>query len=474
MVKFTKWLIWLYLILLIFEGSLRKWIVPSMADPLLVVRDPVLLGIYICAIASGRIPRNAFLGLIGALALVSIAFSFLGGQSNLLVLAYGLRTNYLHIPLIWVAAEILDRNDVEKMGTFLLLCGLAMTAIMVQQFRSPASARINCGVGGEEGGQLNGAMGKIRPPGFFSFIIGPTVFFPVYTAFLLEQFVGRRRLWWPILIGAGVALVVALVVSISRGTLIGSGIVGIALVAALLRIGVFNMAFVRMGIAGVVILAALSFTPAFKEGREAFMDRWNTAAQESGGQGWGSLMSRVTAVVDVPLQLMSQAPFFGHGVGYGSNVAARILTGSRGFLLAEDEWTKCYLELGPILGSAFLGFRVLLTLYLMKIAWRALIDHRDALPFMLWTAIAPAIVFYQWAQPTVLGFVAIGATLLLASTNYVEDEEDEEEFEDEDAEDSEEDDEDEDSEEDENEEDETEVEEPVREIDVRRRRMRGL
>jgi len=41
-----RWLIWIYFFLLIFEGALRKWIAPSLANVLLVVRDPVLLAIY--------------------------------------------------------------------------------------------------------------------------------------------------------------------------------------------------------------------------------------------------------------------------------------------------------------------------------------------------------------------------------------------------------------------------------------------
>jgi hypothetical protein len=474
MLKFTKWLIWLYLFLLIFEGSLRKWVLPGLADPLLVVRDPVLLAIYACALAANRIPRTPFLGLIAALAVGSIAFSFMAGQTNLLVLAYGLRTNYLHLPLIWVIAEVLDRDDVDKMGSFVLLCGMAMTLVMVQQFRSPADARINCGVGGEEGGQIHGAMGKIRPPGFFSFIIGPTVFFPVYTAFLLQQVAGIRKLWWAILIPAGVALLIALVVSISRGTLIGAGLVGAGLAVALLRLGLFNASILRIGLAGLLVVAGLSLTPAFKEGREAFMDRWNTAAQESGGQGWASLLSRVTMVADVPIQLMSQAPLFGHGVGYGSNVAARILTGQRGFLLAEDEWTKCYMELGPLLGSAFVGFRLLLAAYLLRVAWRALVVHRDYLPLLLWIALAPVIIFYQWAQPTILGFAALGSGLILASLNYVEEEDDEEEEESDDEDESRSEDKDEDEADETNDDEVATAPEQLPQIEVQRRRMRGL
>ena len=42
-----KKLFWLYFLLLIFEGALRKWIVPQLSAPLLLVRDPVALWIIV-------------------------------------------------------------------------------------------------------------------------------------------------------------------------------------------------------------------------------------------------------------------------------------------------------------------------------------------------------------------------------------------------------------------------------------------
>ena len=44
-----KRLIWLYLFLLIGEGILRKWVLPGLSEPLLIIRDPLVIGIYLCA-----------------------------------------------------------------------------------------------------------------------------------------------------------------------------------------------------------------------------------------------------------------------------------------------------------------------------------------------------------------------------------------------------------------------------------------
>ncbi len=49
-------MIWLYLVLLIGEGALRKWIVSSLGAPLLVIRDPLVLLIYLQAVRCRRFP----------------------------------------------------------------------------------------------------------------------------------------------------------------------------------------------------------------------------------------------------------------------------------------------------------------------------------------------------------------------------------------------------------------------------------
>ncbi len=466
MKRLLKWSIWTYLILLIFEGALRKWVMPGAQEALLIIRDPVLILIYMLAIGSGIVPRNMFIGALAGLVLMSLLFSFLAGQSNILVTVYGLRTNYLHVPLIWVMAEALDRKDVEDLGSFILLIVLPMVAIMMLQFRSPMDAWINRGVGGDDVGQIYGAAGRIRPPGFFSFITGPMVFFPLAAAFFLHQATLGRRLWWPVLMACGVALVIAVPISISRGCMIATAAVGGVYVLCMLSLGLISASIVRFAATGLVLMVALSFLPIFKQAQDVFMSRWDTAAAESEGHAWGSLTSRVLSGFTQPFENAANAPFFGNGIGVGSNVGARLLSGRAGFLLAEDEWSKSLLELGPLLGTAFILYRTVLTAYLFFISLGALFRKRDPLPMGIWAACAPAILLYQWAPPTLLGFSVFGGGLVLAAVNYRQDEDEEEEFVDDD-----------DDDESGDEEETEEVEEPSESIpliEVERRRMRGL
>jgi hypothetical protein len=418
--KAIKFLLWVYLVLLIVEGSLRKWFLPGLADPLLVIRDPVVMLIYGLALTRGLFPSNLFVLATGALAVFSVLLSVFAGQTNLLVTAYGLRVNYLHLPLIWVMGAVLNRRDVERIGVFFLLVAIPMTWVMVMQFKAPMDAWINRGVGGEETGQIFGADGRIRPPGLFSFISGPQLFYPLCVAFFFDQLSRPKRMPWYLLLPCGLALAIALPVSISRTVMVGALVVAVVFVISLPFTSSRASALVKPMLLLAVLGIALSQLPIFKEGSSVFMMRWEQAAHENDGKGWGNVLDRSVAAFTNVLYFVEQAPFFGHGIGMGSNVGARLTSGGVGFLLAEEEWGKVLLELGPVLGMAFILLRVVLSAQLGLLSWQALREQRNALPLLIWSALMIAILQGQWGPPTVLGFAVIGGGLILGAMNPVE------------------------------------------------------
>ena len=205
------------------------------------------------------------------------------------------------------------------------------------------------------------------------------------------------------------------------------------------------------------------------------MDRWDTAAAESEGDAVGSLISRVTTAFSQPIDTIERTPTFGYGIGVGTNVGARLLAGRTGFLLAEDEWGRVIMELGPLLGVAFIIFRVCLTAYLGLIAFRALRQDNDLMPMLIFSAVAWIIMMNQWGQATQLGFAVAGGGLLLASVNREDEEEEEEEDETEEDEDADEEDEDDSENDEDSTEEETDAPSPeISQHEARRRRMRGL
>src|SRR5690349_2977338 len=54
---FLKQLVWCYFGLLLVEGAFRKWWLPQLSAPLLIIRDPVVIAIYLLAIQRNIVPR---------------------------------------------------------------------------------------------------------------------------------------------------------------------------------------------------------------------------------------------------------------------------------------------------------------------------------------------------------------------------------------------------------------------------------
>ena len=125
-VKNIRGLIWLYFFLLIFEGTFRKWIVPQFSDVLLIIRDPVVIAIYLLAIKAKVFPRNGYILSLAIISFLSCLVSFvvlqpfLGLQPMVLVTGYGFRSNFLHLPLIFVMGKVMDEYDVKKLGWWVL------------------------------------------------------------------------------------------------------------------------------------------------------------------------------------------------------------------------------------------------------------------------------------------------------------------------------------------------------------------
>ena len=112
--------IWAYLIVLIFEGALRKWILPGLSTPLLVVRDPIVVWILYLAYTKGLIKPNKYMTGMVAIGLIGICTAMFAGHKNIYVAIYGARILALHFPLIFVIGRVFNRSDVIKMGKFIL------------------------------------------------------------------------------------------------------------------------------------------------------------------------------------------------------------------------------------------------------------------------------------------------------------------------------------------------------------------
>ncbi len=403
-------LIWLYFWLLIWEGALRKWIFPSLSAPLLIVRDPVVILIYAIALAQGVFPLNRFVLATIGLAVLSFAASF-HLLDHLGIILYGLRTNFLHLPLIFLMPKVLAREDVNRFGRWFLLLALPMTFLVLWQFASPQGAWINAAAGGELGGQLISVGNRIRPAGLFSFVTGMVSFLSVVAAFLLGAYLDRNKIsnWLRALTIP--CLLFSLVLSGSRSALVGVTIIVIAVLLICVRQFSRVRSILTPAILGYLIFVALCYLPLFREGLEVHEERLR-----AGGGVKNGIVARFLGDLGESIDTAIETPLLGRGLGIGTNAGAALLTGSRSFLLGESEWSRVVAESGPILGYAFILLRLSICWYLVRESWGAL-NRGQATPVLLVAATGLDLVSGQFGQPATLGFVVFTSGLALAAIN---------------------------------------------------------
>src|SRR3989440_11864022 len=336
----------LYLFLLIIAGALRKWIVPQFSNPLLLVRDPVVLAIYFLAWRAHIFPRNGFIlwlviiGILSSVVSIFVLDPYVPMSRILLVTAYGFRSNFLHLPLIFIFASVFDVDDVKKIGWWILLGIIPMSLLMALQFHSAPDSFINRTVGLGESEQITAGGGKIRPPGTFSFISGPIHYVTAAAAFVLYGALrrGTYRNWLPL--GAGCSVLLAIVVSGSRSLVVSVLLVVLSLVIVLLirpdALNRFGRGLIVVVVAGLLV----SRLPIVHEGISILTSRFTESAEAADTTITGGLMQRTIATFTEGFAHLGHAPLAGFGLGVGTSGGATLLGSQSTFLLSENEWTR--------------------------------------------------------------------------------------------------------------------------------------
>jgi hypothetical protein len=218
-----------------------------------------------------------------------------------------------------------------------------------------------------------------------------------------------------LLVLSGAALVVGISVSGSKSSVASVLLVvaslGIILIVRPRAVNRFGWTLV------IIILCALivSRLPIFKEGVQILSDRFTSAAESADTTVIKGTVDRVISGFIDGLSHIDKVPFFGVGLGIGTNVGGRILVGRSAFLLAENEWSRVLAETGPVLGLAFLLWRTLLTLWLGRRSLVAL-GQDNFLPILLFSSGFVLLLNGQIGQPTTLGFTTLLNGLCLAAT----------------------------------------------------------
>ncbi len=337
---------------------------------LLLVRDPVVLLIYFYALRARVFPVNGwisvFWGISAVFALQSLT-QFITTDLPVTVIAFGLRTFVLHLPLIWVVPAVFGRKEIATLGRWTLYLAPFLAALMVVQFEVGPEHWLNA-ASIKGGSQIGSVFGKIRPPAIFSFISGPIHYFTFCAAVIMGGFLTKGIFpRWLVSVGV-VSTLAAMSVSASRSLVIGVIIVAVVGGGASLLTGRNIGGIIGFSIVLLIAGAFLSQFAVVREGRAAFDERW-TYKEESGGSGGKLLADRYSHAFTLAFDWSGRVPLFGIGVGSTSNLA---IATTRTEVGVEGEWERVIYEVGPITGFLYLAFRAALTLRLIVAGFQAL------------------------------------------------------------------------------------------------------
>lgn len=407
----TRRLIWLYCIVWLLEGAVRKWVVPSLSLQLLLVRDPLVLLIYFSAIRARVFPSNGWLTFLWVLsAAISIQgfFHLFSNDASLPVVAFGIRTFVLHIPLIWVVAAVFGRKEILTLGKWVLYIAPFLAILMVIQFEVGPDHWLNVATL-KGGAQIGSVFGRIRPPAVFSFISGPIHYFILCTAFTIAGFLNKEFFpRWLLAVGL-VSILMAMSVSASRSMVVGCMAVGVFGGIAAMSTGKNVGSVIGFGLVLLMAVSGLSRFDVLKAGNAAFSERWSF--EDESGAGGKVLADRYGKSFTSALDWAGRVPVFGLGVGLSSNLAAERKNFDIG---VEGEWERVIYEIGPITGFLYLFFRAALSFKMLASGLQSL-RSANSVCLLFASACFVDVLSGNVRQVTTNGYTCVCCGLCLAA-----------------------------------------------------------
>jgi hypothetical protein len=348
-------LIDLFFLLMVFEGAVRRFLVPGLGVEIQVFRDllPTLaLGIYLL---SGR--KSHHLAWPPPLIMMALTLYILvaslqlwnPGLWTLPVGLLGLRTHFAYLPLLLMApVYICSYNKLIVRLVSLCLIVFPVVALGLVQNQLPASHPLNA--------DLNAAFGSeglVRATGTFYYITGYSVFcqFVVIAAvalMVLRPMPSRVGLFAA---AAAACAFIGCLSSGSRGSVYGAPL-QLALFSSILMWSRFrNRVVLRMLIVGLVGFAAVALAIAWvPEVYTAFSERVTTAGDDVQGRSVYAVTGWVSVLDLYP---------WGNGIGMGHQQAGVLAGYTAGFLSGyEAELDRIAYELGIFGFFGFIVFRI--------------------------------------------------------------------------------------------------------------------
>lgn len=363
----------LTLIIIVFEGVLRKWVLPQASELIYFLKDLVLLVAYLKYYLSSE-PKYPFkLSIFNILLILAFSWcvcqAFNPSLGSPIIGFFGLKAYFFYMPLMWLVPSLFKSE--EEIYRFLrnyLLLLIPVCLLAVAQFFSPVSSPINVYAGGEE---ANATLtdGITRVTATFPYLTGFSTYLTACFSILIPMLALPQAKLWRWLTFAEAFLVVATSFMTGARTLLLYEILFVA--------GYFCILFFAKPKEAArttkkfflpVMLMAAGLPGIFAKAIDAFSKRTEAASKAE------SVNDRVLIPLTEPVALIQQMQFKaldGYGIGATHQAVPTLrlalnLPVGEISLAAEVETSRVIIELG-IFGFLFW---YLLRLVLIFSSWR--------------------------------------------------------------------------------------------------------
>ena len=379
---FEKRIIYIFLFLLVFEGAIRKWIFPSLATPLLIIRDPFVLLLVIQGFKKGLI--NDFIAKVSIIvSFIALIISLTFSNANLLVCAFGTRIFMLYIPCIFVISKVLTIKDLYNIGRYCIYLSIPMTIFVIIQFYSPQTVWVNRGVGNSmEGSGFGGALGYFRPSAIFSFTQGFVCFQAFVCTFLMVYFFDKKSQLYAkinkcILYIATMMYLITIPISISRTHLFQTIVIFIFPIIGLLIVNRNTNSILKFIIPICIIIPVIMQFESIQLFIKVFTARFESAQYSEGDVLEGTIGNRYLGALIRAWTI--DTPTLGYGIGSMTRTGIKII-GHK--IITDEEWTRIIYESGFILGTIFILIRVAFCFNIIIQTAKKVLSRKNILPLI--------------------------------------------------------------------------------------------
>jgi hypothetical protein len=380
-------------ILVVFEGALRKWVLPQASEMLYFLKDIVLIGAYFnfYALSAPKepLPNQGKIINLGIFLVIGwcVFQAFNPSLGSPVVGIFGLRGYLIYIPLIWMIPYLLETED--ELYKFLrshLLLTIPVGLIGIVQFFSPPDSFINAYANDEAISKATfvGAVTAVRITGTFSYLNNYALYLIVCFGLMVVMLSVKQSREWQI--ASLVELFLVCINSFMTGsrTTIFSEVLfllGYLLAKGLTKPG-GALRLMNKLIVPVLVISMAGFIW-FRPAIDAFLER-TTSNQDVSG--------RIVFSLTEPLNFVHLKQLDGYGTGathQGTPTLRQVLNLPAGEVIRvphEAEMGRIALELGPIGFLFWYGLRISIMLVLFGTFWslkRPFLRHLALTAFLI-------------------------------------------------------------------------------------------